>query len=297
MNSTRSARERAKFHLRDKFTPGIPRAVARAQRQITSFGTHRNYLQAMTTFTHWLDAQQMKMRRVTVADATKYLQERATRVTQKTLDLDRQALQVALQVDIPYLMSTVPAVKHSRAYSVDEVQQICKHQTARNAFATQVAFDAGLRAHELATLAPLSERSRSEGARAWRGDLFLGRENMQIYTVGGKGGLVRLVGLRQDLALELEERRLPSLRLAIDRQIRRVPRYDIGFGQAWSQSFSDASVRALGFSMGAHGLRHAYAQTRMRTLLRLSLTFHEACQIVSQELGHFRPDITHEYLR
>jgi hypothetical protein len=45
-----------------------------------------------------------------------------------------------------------------------------------------------------------------------------------------------------------------------------------------------------------HGLRHSFAQNRMRTLVRLGYCYDTALEIVSQEMGHFRPDITIVYL-
>lgn len=49
-------------------------------------------------------------------------------------------------------------------------------------------------------------------------------------------------------------------------------------------------------SSGAHGLRHSYAQTRYEELAN-HYARHEVLTIISQELGHFREDITEVYLR
>ena len=72
---------------------------------------------------------------------------------------------------------------------------------------------------------------------------------------------------------------------------------DIGGGQRWSNSFSAASERTMGRSTGAHGLRHSYAQERMRELQRTGMLRDRALETVSQEMGHFRPEITETYLR
>jgi hypothetical protein len=56
-------------------------------------------------------------------------------------------------------------------------------------------------------------------------------------------------------------------------------------------------MRALGRSTGAHGLRHAYAQERMRELQNRGVPYKEARAILSQELGHFREDVVETYLR
>lgn len=57
-----------------------------------------------------------------------------------------------------------------------------------------------------------------------------------------------------------------------------------------------ASERALGYSNGAHGLRHSYAQDRYEQLAN-HFPREEVMRIISQELGHFRPEITEVYLR
>lgn len=53
----------------------------------------------------------------------------------------------------------------------------------------------------------------------------------------------------------------------------------------------------MGRSTGAHGLRHSYAQERMTELQNRGLSRDAALETVSQEMGHFRPEITETYLR
>lgn len=52
------------------------------------------------------------------------------------------------------------------------------------------------------------------------------------------------------LAVRLEEKRLAEPKQVTDRGVHYSQHYDIGGGRAWSQSFSAASKRALGFSSG-----------------------------------------------
>ena len=123
---------------------------------------------------------------------------------------------------------------------------------------------------------------------------FAGRDGV-VYTVIGKGGLVREVLLPHALAERLETRRLDASERVVDRGVRYLQRYDIGGGHAFSASFSRASIEVLGKSRGAHGMRHRYAQERMRELMhhaerRLALA------IVSEEMGHLRASITTLYL-
>jgi integrase len=176
------------------------------------------------------------------------------------------------------------------------VQLIAAAQTPRHALATRIAHAAGLRAHELLTLHLISEQPAS-GHRPWSPARFQGRADQVRYTVVGKGGLVREVALPRPLAVQLEARRLPGPTRVIDRQVYYMHCYDIGGGKGWSESFRAASHRALEWSTGAHGLRHSYAQERVEELQNLGMDYHEALEVVSQEMGHFRPDITEVYLR
>ena len=72
--------------------------------------------------------------------------------------------------------------------------------------------------------------------------------------------------------------------------------YDVGGGHAFNASFSCASMEALGKTRGAHGMRHEYAQERMRELMR-HVEHRLALAIVSEEMGHLRPGITQTYVR
>ena len=117
------------------------------------------------------------------------------------------------------------------------------------------------------------------------------------YIVEGKGGLRREILVDRELAARLETHRLDSPQQVSDRGIFYEQHYDIGGGKSWSQSVSDAADRALGWSNGAHGLRHSYAQERMAELQDAGKIYNEAREIVSQELGHFRADVVETYLR
>ena len=117
-----------------------------------------------------------------------------------------------------------------------------------------------------------------------------------LYTVIGKGGLIREVLIPKELSNQLEQLRQQSI-IIKDRNIHYQQHYNIGGGKDWSNSFSAASKRTLGWSHGAHGLRHSFAQQRMSELQQQGFLYQDALGIVSQLLGHFRPDITEVYLR
>ena len=277
-------------------------ALSRTPSKRPSTGTVRNVRQCLTQIARHIAPDGIELLDLTPARADAYLRSRAADLGQKALDGHRQALQkllVHVRESLPrggrltVVRSLKPTRREGRAYARHQVPMVAARQTARNALATRIAYAAGLRAHELLTLARPGERSPD--VRPARPEKFDARPGVD-WTVVGKGGLVRLVRIPDDLALRLEERRLDVPVLVTDRGIRYQSHYDLGGGEAWSRSFSRASTSALGWSRGAHGLRHSYAQERMAELQR-GLRHDDALEVVSQELGHFRPGITTEYLR
>lgn len=268
---------------------------------VSGLGTSHSYEASLKLAAQWLRGSgRGALHELTPKAAKAYLYERSKEVGQKTLDRDRQALQAVLRqlgkLSDKQRLSVIQADKPqsliSRNYTGEQVQRILSRQTARNAFSTELAATAGLRAHELLTLLPASERAMDDRPA----DPGKFREGVR-YTVVGKGGLVREVSLPINLAAQLEARRLDAPVIVIDRRIHYKSFYDIAGGQSWSQSFSRASNSALGFSNGAHGLRHSYAQDRNRELQAALGEVQRAKAIVSQELGHFRAEITDTYLR
>lgn len=272
---------------------------------IKSVGTARNYEQALSTAAQYANsALQCGLRELTPQQAEQYLNDRAVEVGQKTLDMDRQAIQAMMQNVSGKLSQNekLPVVKseHSqhlncRSYTTEQVAMIANAQNERNALSTEIAHAAGLRSHELLTIARIEERALSD--RPALESKFTGRNNAVSYSVTGKGGLTREIQLTRHLSERLEERRLES---PVDKTDRNVTykncRYDVAGGQSFSTSFSRASNRVLGWSSGAHGLRHSYAQERMSELQN-NMTRDVALEVVSQEMGHFRPEITEVYLR
>ncbi len=296
MTSFRNAKKQAKYAIKQQLQIGQARHTNRHDNKIHSLGTKRNFTQALILFTKWLQKNKRgDLKSATVKIAKDYLEERGQQVAQKTLDQDRQALQLYLTTKLPVIKSELTQALKTRAYSNDQVKKITEAQTKKYQLATHIALSAGLRAHELFTLCKINERSASSH-RNWSKKRFLGREG-QRYSVIGKGGLIREVLIPLSLAQQLETNRLEKTILITDRGIHYEQQYDLGGGKNWSNSFSAASNRCFGWSHGAHGLRHTYAQQRMSELQLLGLFYQTALSIVSQELGHFRPDITEVYLR
>lgn len=276
--------------------------------KIKSVGTARNYEQALKSVATALAHEGKNLKDLTPETAKSYLEVRAEEVGQKTLDMERQAIQAMMTHvtkeltpgdKLEVVKSLHEQILNSRAYTSEQVKMVAERQTEKNSLSTEIAHAAGLRAHELLTLERAENRPPDE--RPSDSEKFTGREG-ERYTVEGKGGLVREVVIPSHLAERLEDKRLDEPKSVTDRGIHYEQKYAIAGGKAWSNSFSAASERALGWSEGAHGLRHSYAQERMDELRDINrdngyLEREHALTVVSQEMGHFRPDITEVYLR
>lgn len=271
---------------------------------LKSVSTASNYEKRLTQVAKYIQENKLgSLQQMTPEAAKTYLEYRGQAVGQKTLDMERQALQAMMihhtkqlnpSEKLPVQESELDQALKSRAYPTHQIQLIAQSQTPKNALATEIAAAAGLRAHELLTLQPAKEKpadERPELATKWQGI------NGDRFTVTGKGGLTREVIIPSHLAEKLEALKLEKPTQKTDRGIYYTQHYAIGGGVNWSSSFSAASKRKLGWSSGAHGLRHGYAQSRMDTLQRAGLTRVAALETVSQEMGHFRPEITKVYLR
>jgi integrase len=295
MPSFRKPKAQAERAVRFLSGIGSARHTNRDDQKIHSLGTKRNYIQALTNITGWLQKYRLgDLKNLTREQAIQYLEDRSEMVGQKMLDQERQAMQKVLQDKLPVIKSELVQIQKSRSYTPAQVELIANAQTPKNQLATQIAYAAGLRAHELLTLQRKEERAASTH-RVWVKNRFLGREG-KIYTVVGKGGLIREVLIPVELANALEKTRLGTSIKVKDRNIHYLKHYDINGGKNWSNSFTTASLRMLGRSNGAHGLRHSYAQDRMEELQQQGIFYQEALGIVSNEIGHFRSTITEVYL-
>lgn len=244
------------------------------------------------------------LRDLTPQQAQIYLEQRGQEVGQKQLDQERQALQLmqrhvtgqlAPSERLSVVKSELQQALSSRSYTREQINAVIARQGEKNALSSAIAHSAGLRAHELYTLRPASEQPAD--LRPARDEKFSVRAQGERYTVTGKGGLTREVSLPRELAQRLEATRLESPQRVTDRGVHYQQHYAINGGQRWSSSWSQASNAALGWSNGAHGLRHSYAQERMGELQRGGLQYRDALETVSQEMGHFRDTITEVYLR
>jgi len=311
MVSFRSAERQAAHALSKANAIGQSRHAAKAagNQAIHSFGSLRNYTEAVKLAARWYASQGQvgrdgfngQIKDMTAEQAREYLTLRASEVGQKQLDLDRQALQYVVGERIerhqPYADREDRLATQSRAYSQTQIEAIASRQAPQDALATLIAAAAGLRAHELLTLDRVKDQAASTH-REFRDDRFAARtEAFERYTVVGKGGLIREVAIPKELADRLERVRLPEPAGVRDRGIWYRAHYAISGGQKWSQSFTRASRAELGWSAGAHGLRHTFTQDRIEQLQRAGYSWRDAKEVASQELGHFREDVTNAYLR
>jgi integrase len=249
------------------------------------------------------------LREMDAKTAGYYLNERAEHVGQATLNSDRLALEAMIKTygngdeKLEKVFSDLPSGKlatGSRYYTKDQISDVSKEQSDRNALATRVAAEAGLRAHELTNIRRYDEAEKAGDIdiRKYSENRFAGADNRtERYVVTGKGGLTREVRLAKETAQALEKTRREHPTQIVDRNINYWSRYDIGSGRAWSQSYTSASKKALNWTRGAHGTRHSYAQERMKELRALGLSFKEALHAVSNEMGHLSPNTTLYYLR
>lgn len=296
MPSFRKPKAQAERAVQTMLRIGSARHTNRDDQKIHSLGTKRNTIQALTRVTEWIQKNHLgDLRSLNKAMAIKFLEERSEEVGQKMLNQERQAFQKLLNISLPVIQSELSQVQKSRAYTARQIRMIAEAQSEKNKLATQIAYAAGLRAHELLTLRSKTNRAAS-AHRSWSSHRFTGRSG-EVYTVIGKWGLIREVLIPIELAIALEYRRLATPKQIKDRDINYMQYYDINGGVTWSNSFSAASKRVLTWSNGAHGVRHSYAQERIAELQEAGFYFEDALSIASQEMGHFRANITRIYLR
>ena len=163
----RAPQAQAEHAVARKLALGTGRHDHRNDGRIHSLGTARGYGQALKGFADYLREHRLgDLPGATDQEARQYLAERSHQVGQKTLDLDRQALQMHLGLRLEVVRSDRESALSTRSYTPAQVARIASAQSEANGLATRLAYHAGLRAHELLTLRPAGERSAS-GHRQW----------------------------------------------------------------------------------------------------------------------------------
>ena len=286
---------------------GTPRHGNREDGKIHSLGTARAYQQQLKLAAEWLQktGHMAGLDHMTTEQAQDYLKFRSESVGQKTLDMDRHAMRILPAVNQEALVREKTQVKRSagkslatrsRTYTEDQRGLVRESLAARQQLASEIILASGLRAIEMLTIRPIVEQPVSTH-REWNPDRYYGREEFARYTVVGKGGLIREVALPPALAEKLESQRRDAPVTRMDRGVRYESHYNLPGGQPLASAWAKASNFELGWSHGIHGLRHNYAQDRMEELQSRGFYYSDALAIISQEMGHFRPEITEVYLR
>jgi len=102
-------------------------------------------------------------------------------------------------------------------------------------------------------------------------------------TVKGKGGYVRTVTIPGDLLERARE------------VVESSGRIDFSYRE-YLKDLRETSIETAQSYQGSHGLRYNYAQDRYGELIERGYGHTEALKVVSEELGHHRPEITLHYL-
>ena len=257
---------------------------------------HTRSLQYLGNWMHSTTGKHLK--NLSDEDAFSYLTLRALTVGQSAVDLDRQAINFHLLYEnpIPFIASTIERKLTNRAYTSAQLQLLVADANEKMRLSIEICIDTGMRAVELITIAPLESLTESE-RNNWHSARFLGREDDVAFVVSGKGGLRRQVRLSRDRAQQLLLHKRPSPITVFDRKVSHRSYFDLIAGANFSMQFSNLSREVLGMSSGAHGIRHSFAQKRLRDLICLGLSFETALLVLSNELGHFATTNTFAYLR
>lgn len=324
-NAQKQAEEivRARLRLGER----KPRDKEARRGLIYSTTTAQTYRHHLTKMAKWARANyRCRLLQITPAIAQKYLDERAREVGDKSVNQDRLCLELLPKIergDLTQPRSIVPPgrlAEEPRMYTSTQVDMVQVAQAENShrepaerqafAFSTELARSYGLRAKELLTIRKLEELEKSGDPRdraildklarhsdEWHPDRWHGMPAGIDHVVIGKGGLPRIEQLSHDHTQLLDDRRLPVPRDVTDRGNHYRQVYDLPGGRRWSDDFDRMSKRVLGWSLGAHALRHGFADERMRHHLDQGLPYKEAEELTAQTLGHFRERSTRTYLR
>ena len=118
----------------------VIKALTKAER-IQSLGTARNYEDALKRVSFWVKENKLNgLQSLSLEQARFYLEYRAESVGQKTLDMERQALQAMMQLNGNLLhngkfyivKSEFAEAKQSKAYTGNQVQAVSQGQSSKN---------------------------------------------------------------------------------------------------------------------------------------------------------------------
>ena len=242
--------------------------------------------------------KQEKFSSLKIDTAENYLLHRSEQIQQKQLNTERIALNKHLSrlynkpIELPFTKSVrKPPEIVNRAYTHEQVKQLisaAKDQEKHDlAVSIALGYQAGLRPHELHNIMPPGIGEASPHRR-WSDKIYTGRESWVSAIVKGKGGLKREVRYTNEMTPHLRNslREVPEKIIDKQRDTSHFSYYKLLAGQKYSQQFGDLSRETFGWSNGAHGLRHSFAQRRYSELQNHYPQV-AAKQILANELGHF----------
>ncbi|HQR76401.1 MAG TPA: hypothetical protein PLR35_08240 [Burkholderiaceae bacterium] len=273
-----------------------PRTEESIDRPIHSIGSQRIFATNLVGFARFLEVNRAGNLKSFPLDAPEaYLYARSLRVGEGQLRSDRWALQILTGRRLPLFAPVRPQKLKPKAYTAEQIAAVAAHQTPLYAYSTWLAAAIGLRGMELITIGPLDQQPRDP--RPTPRYLHAYMAPGVLYSVTGKGGLVRTVLVPWPFVAHLEARRRPFPVIVRHEGKNLTSYYDIPGGRRWAASFTEACRRTFEKSAGAHGLRHTYTQSRIDVLLGHDVPERDAKKAVSVEIGHFRVDVVEIYLR
>ena len=265
-------------------------------------GAMRQVSEAMRAWDDRADGTRNGIGKLTVTQGNQVLEQLSGDYEQKSLNLMTRAVELHLRnlhndpsIKLDRCQSEIPTITTSRAYTDNQTRLLMNNATERLSLSIEIARSCGLRAAGLHEIRRLDERGPT--ARRYPENSYKERDGYQTYTVSEKGGLVRPIFIKDELAARLEATRLDTPRTVYDRDRLIKDHYELIGGNRFSSSITRLSNNVLGYSNGAHGLRHSFAQQRMTVLQNSGLSRNDAKLQLSRELGHFRASIVDAYLR
>jgi len=174
MVSFRSPSSQAGHLIRKKVAHRTSRLQLKATgaQLITSLATEHKYTGNLKRVIKWLEqTKKKKIDDLTSDIATQFLEEKSNEYTQKTLDSYRQAIQISLGLQLRRIPSKKTSILLPRAYRPEQIQLLCKFSDASLCLSIRIAECAGLRAHELDTIATPEDMAESQ--RPWLAERLL----------------------------------------------------------------------------------------------------------------------------
>ena len=286
---------------------GEKRHEAKSSLLIYSKRTYDNYRLVITRASQFM--QDHELRGLIDMNAKRwrvFLEHRAPRLTPQGLNQERSVLSRFVpslrDVPSPNLVGQKKPTARStkpRAYTNNEINLTVPELSPKDQLVAVLIANTGVRVSDVIAIGRPDEQPPSKHRmNDWKPERFEGIGPSREYTFVTKGGLVHPAWVPQHLVPAIEACRLPYPVETTDHRGNPVTRYyNLPGGTEYGRRFSKTSHAVLGFSHGAHGLRHYFANRRVAYHQDQGRTYKQARLIVSQEMGHFRDKITKTYLR